>query len=316
MSEARSRSWWSTALVSFFAGPFGGFLWIGAGKWAVVSLAVVTATSLYFCYFGVPVLPGVELEIADLTGLTQLAVGVLSVALVLPFAKRFRPERWYSHGLSVLILAFVVSYAAALGIRSFLFQPFSMPSVSMVPTLKEGDHFFVSKFAYGYSHYSVPFGLLPIEGRIPGREPERGDIAVFKGPENPQLDFVKRIVGLPGETIQMIDGVLHIKGTAVGLEEIGTDTSEDTKGTLPRETLPNGVSYSIISIIADSIGDNTRTFTVPAGQYFVLGDNRDNSADSRFNLGTVPYENLIGKAVRLFWNSRGVDYSDRQTLSQ
>lgn len=313
MSEARSRSWWSTALVSFFAGPFGGFLWIGAGRWAVLSLAVITAASLYFCYFGVPVLPGMGLEIANLVGLAQLAVGVLSVVLVLPFAKRFRPERWYSHGLSVLILAFVVSYAAALGIRSFLFQPFSIPASSMDPTLQVGDHLWVSKSAYGYSRASVPFGLLPIEGRLFGREPERGDIVVLKASNG--LDYVERVVGLPGEAIQMIDGVLHINGSAVTLEEIGAYASDETKGTLQRETLPNGVSYSIVSIRDDSLGDNTRAFTVPAGQYFVLGDNRDNSADSRFSLGFVPYENLVGKAVRLFWNSQGLDYRARQSLN-
>lgn len=182
----------------------------------------------------------------------------------------------------------------------------------------EGDHLFVSKVAYGYSRYSVPFGLLPIEGRLFGKEPERGDIAVFKLPQDPGIDYIKRIVGLPGEKIQMMGGVLHIDDVAVPLDEIGRYTAEEIEvnsAKLQRETLPNGISYEIINFADGSIGDDTRPFTVPARHYFMLGDNRDNSMDSRFNVGTVPYENLVGRAVRLFWNSRGIDYSARQSLS-
>ncbi|MFI0844520.1 signal peptidase I [Mesorhizobium sp. IMUNJ 23232] len=315
MSEARSRSWWSTALVSFATGPFGGFLWIGAGRWALASLVVMAGALLYFCYFGIPLLPENELTGA-LFDFARIALGVVSILVVVPFTRWFSRDKWYAHGLSVFLIAFVLPLAVAFAIRSFLFQPFSIPASSMEPTLQVGDHLWVSKSAYGYSRYSVPFGLLPIEGRVFGREPERGDIVVLKRPNNPQLDYVERLVGLPGETIQMIGGVLHINGVAVTLEDIGAYASEEAKGTLQRETLPNGVSYSIVSITDNSLSDDTQAFTVPAGHYFVLGDNRDNSADSRFSLGFVPYENLIGKAVRLYWNSNGVDYFDRQTLRQ
>ncbi|PBB64880.1 signal peptidase I [Mesorhizobium sp. WSM4312] len=240
---------------------------------------------------------------------------LLSVGLVVPFTRRFKPDKWFAHGLWVLVLVFLTTYPFAFSIRAFLFQPFSMPSGSMVPTLVEGDYFFVSKFAYGYGRYSVPFGLLPVDGRIFGAEPRRGDIMVFRVPTNPDIDYVKRLIGLPGDRIQMIDGVLHINGVAVKLEAVGDYSSEEVKSAkLQREILPEGVSYLVIDLADNSVGDNTREFVVPVGEYFTLGDNRDNSNDSRFQMGLVPYENLVGKAVRLFWNSRGVEYSSRQTL--
>lgn len=317
-NETTSRSWWSTALVSFFAGPFGGFLWIGRGTLALFSLAVIVLAGLYLCYSGLPILPGLDLDIQSVVALSDIGAGILSVFLVVPLAGRSKPNRWYSHGLSVLVLVGVVTWLAALVIRSFLVQPFSIPAGSMNPTLMEGDHLFVSKMAYGYSRHSVPFGLMPIQGRIFGKEPERGDIVVFKSPQDLSIDYVKRVVGLPGEKIQMTGGVLHINDVPVLLEEIGPYTAIETGGNsagLQRETLPNGVSYEVINLTDGSFGDDTRPFTVPAGHYFMLGDNRDNSLDSRFNIGTVPYENLVGRAVRLFWNSRGIDYSARQSLS-
>ncbi|RUV55188.1 signal peptidase I [Mesorhizobium sp. M5C.F.Ca.IN.020.29.1.1] len=202
--------------------------------------------------------------------------------------------------------------SAAFAIRSFLFQPFSIPASSMVPTLEVGDYLFASKFAYGYSRHSVPFGLLPIAGRTFDTAPALGDIAVFRRPSDPSTDYIKRIVGLPGDKIQMIDGVLHINDHAVKLEETGSYSSDEIRSAkVQRETLQNGVSYSVLDVIDGSTGDNTQPVVVPAGRYFMLGDNRDSSADSRFDMGTIPYENLVGKGVRLFWNSRGVDYSSR-----
>ncbi|TGV56321.1 signal peptidase I [bacterium M00.F.Ca.ET.141.01.1.1] len=240
---------------------------------------------------------------------------ILSAALVLPFARRFKPDRWYAHGFWVLVFVFLATYPAAFAIRSFLFQPFSMPSGSMVPTLVKGDDFFVSKFAYGYGRYSVPLGLLPIDGRVFGAEPRRGDIAVFRLTSDPSIDYVKRIIGLPGDRVQMVEGVLHINGVAVKLEDVGGYSSDEVHSAkLQRETLPDGISYLLIDLTDNSVGDNTREFVVPAGEYFAMGDNRDNSNDSRFQMGFVPYENLVGKAVRLFWNSKGIDYSTRQIL--
>ncbi|WP_245318371.1 MULTISPECIES: signal peptidase I [unclassified Mesorhizobium] len=311
--EPASRSRWSTALVSAFGGPFGGFLWIGSGRLAVASLMVFSAIFFACVYTGFPVLPGVDL--GPVANLSSIGLMLLSVGLVVPFTRRFKPDKWFAHGLWVLVLVFLTTYPFAFSIRAFLFQPFSTPSGSMEPTLVEGDYFFVSKFAYGYGRYSVPFGLLPVDGRIFGAEPRRGDIMVFRVPTNPDIDYVKRLIGLPGDRIQMIDGVLHINGVAVKLEAVGDYSSEEVKSAkLQREILPEGVSYLVIDLADNSVGDNTREFVVPVGEYFTLGDNRDNSNDSRFQMGLVPYENLVGKAVRLFWNSRGVEYSSRQTL--
>jgi len=310
--ETAPRSRWSTALVAAFGGPFGGFLWIGAGRLAVISLAVISAISLVIIYIGFPVLPGVDL--AWLANLSGVGLMILWAALVVPFASRFKPDRWYAHGAWVLVLVFLSSPVAAMVIRSFLFQPFSIPSSSMTPTLQEGDYLFVAKTAYGYSRYSVSFNLLPVEGRVFGAEPKRGDVVVFKFPSDPSVDYIQRIVGLPGERIQMVDGVLHINDVAVGLQDAGTFSYEGNPVKLQRETLPEGVSHFVLDLADNSIGDSTRVFEVPEGHYFMMGDNRDNASDSRFTVGFVPYENLVGKAVRLFWNSQGTAYSSRQTV--
>lgn len=313
-SEPGSRSRWSTALVSVFGGPFGGFLWIGAGRLAIAWLIVASLALLAVCYLGFPVFPGTNLAwVADLSG---FGMAVLSVAVVVPFTLRFKPDKWYAHGLSVLVLVLLTSYGAALTIRTFLLQPFSMPSGSMEPTLEVGDYFFASKSAYGYGRYSFPFGLFSIEGRILGDLPKRGDVVVFRPRSDPDTDYVKRIVGLPGDRIQMIDGRLYINRVAVKLEDIGDYSTEEIRSArVQRETLPEGVSYLVIDYDVSSAGDDTPEITVPAGDYFMLGDNRDNSVDSRFAMGTVPYENLVGKAVRLFWNSKGLDYSSRQVVN-
>ncbi len=187
----------------------------------------------------------------------------------------------------------------------------------MLPTLERGDYLFVSKFAYGYSRYSVPFSLLPITGRVLAAQPQRGDVVVFRFPPDPDIDYIQRIVGMPGDTIQMVNGILHINGAAVGLQDVGpfaSDAFSEKTARLQRETLPNGVSHFVVDLMDGSTGDNTPALVVPEGCYFMLGDNRDNSADSRFDVGFVPFENLVGKAERLFWNSRGIDYTYRQIV--
>ncbi|BCH53804.1 signal peptidase I [Agrobacterium vitis] len=205
--------------------------------------------------------------------------------------------------IKVIIQALVL----AMVIRTVLFQPFTIPSGSMMPTLLVGDYIFVNKFSYGYSKYSLPFSLDLFSGRILESEPKRGDVVVFRFPPNPDIDYIKRLVGLPGDRIQVTDGVLLVNGKPVPKVPDGTFTSDyrmDAGRDVPvfRETLDNGVNYDTLDEIQNSAGDNTREFTVPAGHYFMMGDNRDNSADSRFDVGMVPAENLIGRASVIFFS--------------
>ena len=208
-----------------------------------------------------------------------------------------------------------IGYAAliALTVRALLFEPFNIPSGSMIPTLLIGDYLFVSKYAYGYSRYSMPFGIGPGGGRLFERAPERGDVVVFKKPSDPRVDFIKRVVGLPGDRVQVIGGVLLINGEAVKRERVEDFVEHDRDGNIIRaaqyvETLPGGRQHRIIEFFGDNgPADNTRDYVVPAGHYFMMGDNRDNSADSRFlsEVGYVPAENLVGRAEMLFFSGDG-----------
>ncbi len=213
-------------------------------------------------------------------------------------------------GLGEIVSVLAQALILALIIRTLLFQPFSIPSGSMRPTLLEGDYLFVSKYAYGYSNASIPFSPDLFSGRIWGAEPERGDVVVFKFPPNPKLDYIKRVIGLPGDRIQMIGGVLHINGEPVKREKIGAIENPDiTEVERPvdvyRETLPNGVSYDTLDLTPNGIADDTREFTVPEKSYFMMGDNRDNSQDSRFDVGMVPEANLVGRANIIFFSIAG-----------
>ncbi len=214
-------------------------------------------------------------------------------------------------GLYETLKVIVQALLLALVVRTFLFQPFNIPSGSMKDTLLIGDYLFVSKYSYGYSRFSFPFGFAPISGRIFGSEPERGDVAVFKLPTDTSIDYIKRVIGLPGDTIQMIDGVLHINGQAVKRERIDDYIEQSPSGVVRRvpryrETLPNGVSYDTLDLTTHGELDNTREYKVPEGHYFMMGDNRDNSQDSRVlsRVGYVPYENFMGRAEILFFSMK------------
>ncbi|WP_428645011.1 signal peptidase I [Roseibium sp.] len=214
-------------------------------------------------------------------------------------------------GLYETLKVIVQALLLALVVRTFLFQPFNIPSGSMKDTLLIGDYLFVSKYSYGYSRFSFPFGFAPISGRIFGSEPERGDVAVFKLPTDTSIDYIKRVIGLPGDTIQMIDGVLHINGQAVKRERIDDYIEQSPSGVVRRvpryrETLPNGVSYDTLDLTTHGELDNTREYKVPEGHYFMMGDNRDNSQDSRVlsRVGYVPFENFMGRAEILFFSMK------------
>ncbi len=218
-----------------------------------------------------------------------------------------------SGGFFEFIRTIIYAVAIALVVRTVALEPFNIPSKSMLPTLEVGDYLFVSKYSYGYSRHSLPFSLPLIPGRILFTEPERGDVAVFKTPSDNRTDFIKRIIGLPGDKIQMKQGRLSINGNLVPRKRIENyteilDHGRSRSVTRYEETLPNGRKLPVLEVQLDQGDlDNTGIYTVPKNHYFVMGDNRDNSQDSRVTsqVGFVPRENLVGRAEILFFSTNG-----------
>lgn len=225
------------------------------------------------------------------------------------------------------VLGLVWAFIVAILIQTFLFQPFYVPSGSMYPTLEVGDFFVASKFSYGYSPYSLPWYHPPVfEGRILGQDPTLGQVLAFNGEPNSKDDYIKRCVGLPGDRIQMRQGVLHINGAPVKLERIDDYLMVDPRKpgdvkVVPQyiETLPNGVAHRILKDQPFGEGqfDNTPEFVVPAGHFFMMGDNRDHSWDSRAMnpIGFVPAEKLIGPAQFLWFSTEAKWYEPQRWLT-
>lgn len=217
-----------------------------------------------------------------------------------------------------LLKAMAVAAVIALAIRSFLFEPFNIPSSSMFPNLLVGDYLFVKKWSYGYSRYSFPLDLIPFQGRIMASDAKRGDVIVFRQPKKVGIDYIKRLIGMPGDKIQVKEGRLYINGDIVQRDLVGNETYPDEEG--PRiftkyiETLPpvkeggEPIKHYIYELSDNDSLDNTPEFTVPPGHYFMMGDNRDRSLDSRVphELGYVPADNLIGPASFIFFSTEGI----------
>jgi signal peptidase I len=237
-----------------------------------------------------------------------------------------------SESVGELIKTLLYALLIALGIRTIAYEPFNIPSESMVPDLLVGDYLFVAKWPYGYSRYSAPLGLPLFDGRIFQGEVKRGDVVVFKWPGDNRMDYIKRVVGLPGDTVQMVNGQLILNGTPVPRERVSdlevavspnTDCIDMPQYRMERpdgsavcrypqfkETLPDGRVYYTLDLQPDAPRDNTRPFLVPANHYFMMGDNRDNSQDSRVDVnsggvGFVPAENLVGRADVIFFSTDG-----------
>ena len=220
-------------------------------------------------------------------------------------ASRQRP--WKTSTIAALATAGVCGIVL---FRVLLFEPFSIPSGSMLPTLLVGDYLVASKYPYGFSRFSLPFSPDLFRGRVGERLPRQGDVVTFKFPRDTSIDYIKRVVGLPGDRVQMRGGQLYINGTICPRQPAGDYIAEDNGTRVPsrlyHETLPNGAVHDILKQTDEGSANNTPEFRIPEGNLFVLGDNRDNSLDSRFmgngGLGFVPVENLVGRAEFLFWS--------------
>lgn len=216
-------------------------------------------------------------------------------------------EDWGELGRTAMIAILL-----AMVIRTFLFEPFNIPSGSMIPNLLVGDYLFVSKYSYGYSRYSFPFGLGGFDGRVAEEKPERGDVVVFRLPTDTSIDYIKRVIGMPGDTVQVRNGRLYINDKMIPREAVGMTEYDNGMGGRARvmeyvETLPGDVKHTIYEESDEEQLDNTEKFTIPENHYFMMGDNRDNSRDSRVldSVGYVPFDNFVGRADFIFYSTDG-----------
>ena len=219
-------------------------------------------------------------------------------------------SRHKSSALAENIKTIVYAGLIALVVRTVAYEPFNIPSGSMIPTLQIGDYLFVAKYSYGYSHFSLPFSPGIFSGRIFGSLPARGDVIVFRYPRDTSVDYIKRVVGLPGDSVQVRDGELYVDGKLAPRKPVGDYVTDDEgihmvqreyRETLPLSAHAGAVTHPILKATDLGEANNTQVFTVPSNHLFVMGDNRDNSADSRF-WGYVPMENVIGKAEIIFFS--------------
>jgi signal peptidase I len=294
--------------------------WIGrllGGHASTLELRAVVAWSAVPSILGffvvLPIRAAVNYESAAMRGglvLLLIGFGLWSLVVFLLMLARVQHFGFW-RTIAAYVLNLIFPVAITILVRSLLYHPFNVPSVGMAPTLLNGDYFFASKFAYGYSRYSLPFSPPVFSGRIFASEPERGDVVVFVLPSDGVTIYVKRVVGLSGDRIQMKQGLLFINDVPVAREPLADYPAAIMCGSRGayevkrwRETLPNGVSYETLDCVDNGFYDNTNIYTVPAGHFFAMGDNRDNSTDSRVlsALGYVPLDNLIGRVGLIFFS--------------
>lgn len=301
----RSRRPACAALMGLLFGPDVTMAYLGRGWLAI------------FYFVGGLVLVTGQMWLLGLAGIGSNYSGILFAVIwriigathgfVAARAERSGPYPWYSHWYSLLLIFLVLSFAIASLVRGFLFQPFTIPAGSMSPTVQMGDYLFASKYAYGYGRYSLPFGLGP-PTRIFGRSPDRGDVVIFRDTRD-DTDYIKRIIGRPGDRVQVKEGIVYLNGHPLSRQPAGDWKPGDQSIRLFRESVYPDKSYLVAEISENSRGDNTAEFLVPPGHYFVLGDNRDNSLDSRFSMGFIPEENIFAKASWIFFNTNQKDRS-------
>jgi signal peptidase I len=287
-------------------------LWLGKWPLALIYLfAIIIIIGLFFVLPASGVTPPIMmpgLELADYALILFVLFGALGFLHAMVLRKRALNRPWYSRWYVVFVVWPLLALTLLQMVRAFGFQTFDIPGNSMAPNLISGDYFIVSKSAYGYGRFSFPLGIAKFDGRTGSKLPRRGVIAVFKLPADTNTDYVKRVIGLPGDRVRFVGGVLYLNGKAAYKDRISVENPSEYV-----ETLPDGVSYRILDEVDGSAGDDTNEYLVPPAHYFMLGDNRDNSEDSRFltPVGYVPVENFLGPVVCVYWNSMGVPINSR-----
>jgi len=314
----RERRHWAAFIVNFVLSPILGMLYLGRAKWSLFYFFLSVAALFLLIGFDRESLGnlvedfwGAEISSFDYFSSAISLVGAIHGALLASRLQQI-PRTWYARWWGVAMFYIIFLLVPALAFRSFAYQPFNIPSGSMLPTLEVGDYLFANKYVYGINRYSVPLVFQPLisEQKRFGTDPQRGDVVIFKLPADNRTDYIKRVIGLPGDRVQMKEGRVILNGSP--LPQTRTDdypwfdfTRDDTTVRQFVETLPNGVSYRVLDVLKDSLSDNTDIFVVPEGHYFLMGDNRDNASDSRFNsVGYIPKNNIHAKASWIWYNSR------------
>jgi signal peptidase I len=318
MEDAAPRGRFSIWLLGLILGPVVLMLWLGRGRLALVYFlaGLLLGVALLFAVANGLITPPAWTDFGMAAVLFSIPFNIIGLVHGLMIRATALSRPWFSRWYAAIILPLAVSWLLPFLVRECLYQSYNAPSLSMVPSIVIGDYFLVSKAAYGYSRLSFSGGFMNFPGRIWASEPRRGDIVVFKLPRDNETDYIKRLIGIPGDRIQMKDGIVHLNGQALPLTRVqDIPCIEGERCNFFRETLPNGRSYVINNATQNGSVDNTEEYVVPEGHYFMLGDNRDNSLDSRFGepngIGYIPYENLVGPVTLIFWNSMGMRIDDR-----